>query len=136
MRETGIEKDKIMKALRSRLSEDKRIIFAYAHGSFLDERDFNDLDVAIFLDKGAVKDSDSVDLEISLSLELEKKIRFPIDVKILNGAPLGFCYHATKGMLILSRDENIREEFLCRTWSAYFDFRPVSKIYLQESMIA
>jgi predicted nucleotidyltransferase len=136
MKQKGLEKDKIIESLWERLSEDKRIIFAYAHGSFLDGYDFNDIDVAIFLSQKKEVDTDPVDLEISLSLELEKSIRLPIDVKILNDAPLGFCYHATKGMLILSRDENIREEFLCRTWSAYFDFRPVSKIYLQESMIA
>jgi predicted nucleotidyltransferase len=136
MREKGVKKDKIMKDLRRRLSEDKRIVFAYVHGSFLDGRDFKDIDIAIFLDKETAKNSDSVDMEISLSLELEKAISLPIDVKILNDAPLGFCYHATKGKLILSRDETIREEFLCRTWSAYFDFLPVSKIYLQESMIA
>jgi len=136
MRREGIKRDKIIENLRNRLSQDKKIIFAYVHGSFLDEEDFNDLDIAIFLDKGTGINTDPVNLEISLSLELEKLIHLPIDVKILNAAPLSFCYHVTKGMLILSQDENIREEFLCRTWSAYFDFQPVSKIYLQESMIA
>lgn len=29
-------------------------------------------------------------------------------------------------------DDSIREEFLCRTWSDYFDFKPVSRIYLKE----
>ncbi len=136
MKRKSIERDEIIETLRNRLSEDEKIIFAYVHGSFLDEGNFNDLDIAIFIDKGTEIDNDPVDLEISLSLELEKLSHLPIDVKILNAAPLSFCYHVTKGMLVLSRDENIREEFLCRTWSAYFDFRPVSKIYLQESVIA
>lgn len=136
MKREGIKRDKIIENLRNQLSLNKRIIFAYVHGSFLDEENFNDLDIAIFLDKGIGINTDPVNLEISLSLELEKLIHLPIDVKILNAAPLSFCYHVTKGMLILSQDEKIREEFLCRTWSAYFDFQPVSKIYLQESMIA
>jgi len=136
MKQKGLERDKIIKNLRERLSEDKRIVFAYVHGSFLEGRDFNDVDVAIYLGTGKETDTDPVDIEISLSLELEEEIHLPIDVKVLNNAPLSFCYHVTKGMLILSRDENLREEFVCRTWSAYFDFQPVSKIYLQESLIA
>ena len=54
------------------------------------------------------------------------------DVKILNEAPLSFRYHSTRGYLLFSHDELIREEFLCRIWSEYFDFKPVSKIYLKE----
>lgn len=136
MKRKGIKRDRLIENLRNRLSQDKRTIFAYVHGSFLDEEDFNDIDVAIFLDKGTAINTDLVDLEISLSLELEKLIHLPIDVKILNAAPLSFCYHVTKGVLIFNQNENIREEFVCRTWSAYFDFQPVSKIYLRESMIA
>jgi len=47
---------------------------------------------------------------------------------------LSFRYHATKGKLILDGDEIIREDFLCRTWSDYFDFMPVLKIYLREAI--
>ncbi|MBN1273017.1 MAG: nucleotidyltransferase domain-containing protein [Candidatus Aminicenantes bacterium] len=118
------------------MSQNKTIIFAYLHGSFLEKENFNDIDIAVYLDKKTEVNSDPAGLEISLSLELEKCTQHPIDVKILNTAPLSFCYHATKGKLILSQDENTREEFLCRTWNAYFDFKPVSKIYLQESLIA
>ena len=38
------------------------------------------------------------------------------------------------GQMILDGDEAIREDFLCRTWSEYFDFKPVSKIYLREAI--
>lgn len=118
------------------MSQNRTIIFAYVHGSFLEQENFNDIDIAVYLDNKTEANSDPAGLEISLSLELESRIQHPIDVKFLNAAPLSFRYHATKGRLILSRDENTREEFLCRTWSAYFDFMPVSKIYLQESVIA
>jgi predicted nucleotidyltransferase len=128
-------KDKIVEELRHHLSEEKSIIFAYLHGSFLDDKGFNDLDVAIYMDQEASTKSEPVDLEISLSLKIEKFLRFPVDVKILNFAPLSFRYHVTKGNLILSRDEAVREEYICHTWSEYFDFQPVARIYLQEALV-
>lgn len=128
-------KDKIIEELRYHLSEEKSIIFAYLHGSFLDTTDFNDLDIAIYLDEEASIKSDPIDLEISMSLKIDKFLHLPVDVKILNFAPLSFRYHATRGNLIISRDETVREEFICRTWSEYFDFQPVSRIYLQEALI-
>jgi predicted nucleotidyltransferase len=129
-------KNKILKELRHHLTDEKGIIFAYLHGSFLDEKEFNDLDVAIYLDQEASTKSDPIDLEISLSLKIEKFLRLPVDVKILNFAPLSFRYHVTMGNLIFSCDESIREEYICRTWSEYFDFQPVARIYLQEALAA
>ena len=121
----------IFRKLKHRLSKEEHVVFAYVHGSFLDENDFNDVDIAIFLDQ-KIKATLSVDFEISLSLKLERSLDVSVDVKILNSSPLNFRYHATKGKLILDRDAAIREDFLCRTWSDYFDFKPVAKIYLQE----
>jgi len=133
LRKTSKDKDKIIQELRNRLAQEKNIVFAYIHGSFLDENSFNDIDIAIFLGQKTAAPN-HVDFEISLSLKLEKSLNVSVDVKILNFAPLSFRYHATKGMLILDRDEIIREDFLCRTWSDYFDFKPVSKIYLREAI--
>ena len=125
-------KDKIIQKIRSRLSQEKNIVFAYVHGSFLGENGFNDIDIAVFLDPKTAAPN-PVDLGIALSLKLEKSLNVPVDVKILNSAPLSFRYHATKGKLILDCDDVVREDFLCRTWSDYFDFKPVAKIYLREA---
>lgn len=133
LRKTSKDKDKIIQELRNRLAQEKNIVFAYLHGSFLEKNDFNDIDIAIFLDKKTTVPN-PVDFEIFLSLKLEKSLNVSVDVKILNFAPLSFRYHATKGKLILDGDEAIREDFLCRTWSEYFDFKPVSKIYLREAI--
>mgnify|MGYP000133979725 CR=1 FL=1 len=125
------DKDKLFQELRNRLAREKNIVFAYLHGSFLDKKDFNDIDIAVFLDPKTVIPK-PVDFEIALSLKLEKSLNVSVDVKILNFAPLSFRYHVTTGMAIFSRDEALREDFLCRTWSDYFDFKPVAKIYLRE----
>ncbi len=132
MKNGNMEGDLIIKKLRSLLSKEKGIYFAFIHGSFLSGADFKDIDIAVYLDDSTLKKIDRIDYELKLSLRLEKYVDKPIDVKILNEAPLGFRYHSTRGYLLFSHDEFIREEFLCRTWSEYFDFKPVSKIYIKE----
>lgn len=132
MKASNTERDRIIKKLRTLLSEEKGIYFAFIHGSFLSGADFKDIDIAVYLDASTLKKIDSIEYELKSSIRLEKYIDNPIDVKILNEAPLGFRYHSTRGYLLFSHDELIREEFLCRTWSEYFDFKPVSKIYIKE----
>ena len=118
------------------LKERQKVLFAYRHGSSLDQEYFNDIDVAVFLDEKTLDSLDVCEYEASLSLALQKKVHFPVDVKILNRAPLSFRYQSTKGVLLFSKDEACREDFLCRTWMEYFDFQPAAKIYLQESLRA
>lgn len=125
----------IIAKLKSLLFDNKHIVFAYLHGSAVSQDDFQDIDIAVYLTNQATR-SDLVDFEISLSLQLEKQLRIPIDIKTLNFAPLSFRYHASKGTLIFSRDEDVREEFLCRTWSDYFDFKPVAQLFLREAVVA
>ena len=109
-----------------------RFVFAYLHGSFVQGEEFRDVDVAVFLNDTVTRTTDDVELEISLSLKLEKELALPVDIKILNHAPLSFRYHASRGMLLLTKDESTRESFLNKTWSEYFDFQPLSRIYLED----
>jgi len=132
MNKKEIDFGRTVQELKDILSERDDVVFAYLHGSFVQGEEFRDVDVAVFLAGGSVRLHDDVEYEISLSLKLEKKLGLPVDVKILNNAPLGFRYHASRGTLLLTRDESARESFLNRTWSQYFDFLPLSRIYLEE----
>ncbi|MDO8727206.1 MAG: nucleotidyltransferase domain-containing protein [Candidatus Methanoperedens sp.] len=123
------EKEKIKKNLIEIIQNKEEVIFAYLHGSFL-INGFNDIDLAFFVN-GI---EDILDYEISVSLEIEKKIHFPIDVKVLNSAPLGFKYEVTKGELLFSRDEEIRTDFLEKVWHQYLDFKPIEKEILMDMM--
>jgi len=126
------KKGKVIHRLAQILLKQRKITFAYLHGSFLSEERFEDVDIGLYLDEEDLRETEAVNFEIKYSLELEKIIRIPVDVKILNYAPLSFRYQVTCGYLLFSRDEAKREEFLCRTWSEYFDFQPLSRIYLKE----
>lgn len=125
------EKKEIKNNLSSLLSNKDEIIFAYIHGSFIDAYWFRDLDIAVYLDENKLEKR-ALDYELSLSVELEKALKLPVDIKILNYAPLSFRYKATKGEKIFSRDEEIRYTFLEETWHCYLDFAPVEKEFMNE----
>ena len=126
------QRAKIIQQLKRFFIGEKEILFAYLHGSFMDLEKFNDIDIAVYLDEKIIKKVKPMDFEISLSFKIEKVTKFPVDVKILNLAPLSFRYHATDGLLLFSRNELKREEFLCKTWDEYFDFLHISRLYLNE----
>jgi len=123
------EKEKIKKNLIEIIQNKEEVIFAYLHGSFL-INGFNDIDLAFFVN-GI---EDILDYEITSSLEIEKQIHFPIDLKVINPAPLGFKYEVTKGELLFSRDEEIRTDFIEKVWHQYLDFKPIEKEILMDMM--
>lgn len=131
-----LAKEKIIQQLKDLISLEGGVSFAYLYGSFLQGEKFNDIDIALYLDEGNNAPADIIDFEFSLSSKFEGIIKMPIDIKVLNKAPLAFKYQATCGRLLFSKDEFKREEFLCRTWSEYFDFLPLSKVYLDEVLNA
>src|SRR3989338_10149445 len=91
----GLEKEKLTKGIK-RLLEDKiEILFSYLHGSFIEDIKFNDIDVAIYVDENMVSREKAMDYEFALSDELEDAVKLPVDVKVINYAPLAFHYHAT-----------------------------------------
>ena len=98
------------------------------HGSFAEGLSFKDIEVAVYVDEKTVTIKDAIDygLEISAITELESGLT-PLDIKVINYAPVGFRYYATKGILLFSKDEEIRCNFLEDTWRRYFDLLPKSK---------
>ena len=132
MKKRDVDFEGTIQKLEGALAGLDDVVFAYLHGSFVGTEEFRDVDVAIYLNDHAVISVDTVEYEISLSLKLEEAIGLPLDVKILNHAPLSFRYHASAGRLLLTRDESAREDFLRRTWSEYFDFAHLARIYQED----
>jgi predicted nucleotidyltransferase len=135
------EREEILQKIKHHLLQHQEILFAYLLGTFLHQDDFKDIDIVLFLDETAIKTNhiDTFDYEINMSLLLEKEIQpgqafkryVPMDVKVVNDAPLGFKYSVSRGVLLFSRDEDAREDFLCSTWREYFDHQIKSEIYLK-----
>jgi predicted nucleotidyltransferase len=73
------EKKEYLQALSARLKEHEEVLFSYAHGSFLEEGPFSDLDIAVFLRPKAMPAS-RFHYEDGLAAELAEAIKpsFPL----------------------------------------------------------
>ncbi|BAF60280.1 predicted nucleotidyltransferases [Pelotomaculum thermopropionicum SI] len=128
---TPAEKKKIKSILKKELTGHKEIIFAYLHGSFVLPVPCGDVDVAVYLEETALPQK-HWDYEGNLEAPLERLVSMPIDVQILNCAPIALRYHATCGKVLLSKNELTRYTFLEKTWREYFDYQPLFRAYLHD----
>jgi hypothetical protein len=123
------EKADIMQRLRQNLSARQEINFAYLHGTFVDEMPFNDIDIAVYL--GAPV-GDSFDYAMRLSVELSRDLHTPVDVQVLNGAPLTFQHPVLQsGVILLARDEVFLADYIEQLSLDYMDFAHHLDAYLE-----
>ncbi|MBW1696344.1 MAG: nucleotidyltransferase domain-containing protein [Deltaproteobacteria bacterium] len=125
-------KEHIVTQLVRLLEQRKEIIFSMLHGSFVSNDRFRDIDVAVWLAEDKMYPKDTLDYELSLSVEISYELNLPVDVKVLNFAPLGFQYYAVSGRLLTCTDDDFRVDTIVSIWNRYFDFLPKSKEFLLE----
>jgi len=108
------------------------ILFAYLYGSYATGliHPFSDLDIGIYIEN--VPARKHLELELSISLEIDSYMRGEVasEVRIINELPLVMIGEIiTEGIIIYSRNEVVRVDFETAVRSAYFDFLPVIHRY-------
>jgi len=128
------QRREITERITAVLAQMPEVSFAFLHGSFLSEPFFRDIDLGIFV--RGVDRSDHWNYEYNLSREIENVLRtsFVIEVKVINEAPLSFCFHVVKGELLFTRDEDFLVDFMIRTARDYLDMAPLRQRYITEAM--
>ncbi|MGI9953423.1 nucleotidyltransferase domain-containing protein [Moorellaceae bacterium AZ2] len=110
------------------MSPPKEIVFAYLHGSFLLPVPRGDVDIAVYVEESALK-ARVWEYEADLSAALEPLVGMPVDVLVLDRAPVALRYHATRGEVLVSKNELARYTFLEETWREYFDCQPLFRAF-------
>lgn len=128
----SVEKERLEAVVTQELLARSEIAFAYLHGSFEKGGPFRDLDLAVYVRADMLCGVPFREYEGDLSVALTGRVRLPIDVRVLNDAPVAFRYHALKGRALVVRDDEIHDEFCARTWDDYCDFAPSARRYLRE----
>lgn len=125
------EKQSIIEGISSRLREQKHITFSYIFGSFAQEEKFSDIDIGVFVSEKISKES--LNFEFDLEEEIKSFTHLPVDVRIINHAPLSFVYHVIKeGILIVDKDAGKRADFEGIIFKKYLDFAFFRRQYLKE----
>jgi predicted nucleotidyltransferase len=136
MREDTLGESGLAGTIREFLERRPEIVFAYLHGSVARGERSRDIDVAVWVDEARTANRGPAVYAADLETALQASLRRPVDVQVLNRAPLAFRYHALRGTPILVRDWEFLDELRARTWDEYFDFRPLARQYLREVLSA
>ena len=126
------QKEAILQTITNKLYSDQSILFAFVHGSFIEEElPFRDIDIAVYFDVEAAR-KDLVDLCLELSLNLSALVGVPVDVHDLNTSRIGFSYEATSGKLLYTVNEELSYDFIENIRMKYYDLKPFWKENLQD----
>ena len=117
------ERDRLSERLGSVLRNRDEIMFAYVYGSFVEGLPFHDIDVGVYVLK--VEEKEAISYNLTLGQALSKEMQMPVDVRILNFAPVLFLYHVIRGNVVFDRDEETRSRVVERTIQRYLDLKPM-----------
>jgi len=120
--------------LQRELEVRPEVVLALLHGSFSKGGAYRDIDVAVWLDPERLSPDERFRYALDLSVHLHLQLGSPIDVRVLNDAPLAFRYHVLRGRPLVVRDERFLDDLRARTWDDYFDFQPFARQYLREAL--
>ena len=125
------QKEKIANTISAYLENKfKEIAAAYLYGSFVSNMPFSDIDLGILV-KNDVETT--LNFELELENNLEKIVKYSMDARVLNRAPLSFCQNVIRNRkIILDKDPNLRADFEGQILKQYFDVAYFQRRYLQE----
>lgn len=125
------EKEAFIRMISDILNAKEYILFAYIYGSFVSQDTFKDIDVGLFISD--IKKKSPLRLELDLEGEIGETVGIPVDIRIINDAPLSFVYNVLKnGILIVDRYRSMRSDFEGLIFKKYFDFKHLRNEYLRE----
>ncbi|SRR6266852_8873147 len=128
------DREQIVGGLHRELEVRPEVVLALLHGSFSKGGAYRDIDVAVWLDPERLSPDERFRYALDLSVHLHLQLVSPIDVRVLNDAPLAFRYHALQGRPLVVRDERFLDDLRARTWDDYLDFQPFARQYLREAL--
>lgn len=128
------ERKRLMKYLTEVLKKRNDVVFAYVYGSFAEGLPFHDIDVGVYVSE--IKKEEATFYSLELAQRFSNELRIPIDVRVLNFAPVLFLYHVIQGNLISERNEEIRMHFVEQIVQRYLDLKPMVRRAVKEAFAA
>jgi hypothetical protein len=115
-------------------SAQPEMLTAYVFGSFVKDKPFADIDIAILF---STVMNEPLNDELDIENNIEKLISIPVDVRVMNAAPLSFQYQVIHdGWVIIDLKPQHRADYEGQILKQYFDFSRYRKRYLKEAVYA
>ena len=117
------EKLRLITLLRSLLDNQDAIQFAYLYGSFLDDIPCHDIDIGVYVKE--IQGTEMTFYALELGEQLSRETICPVDVRVLNDAPVSFLFHVLKGKLLTEQNPERHAQIFEQTVSRYLDMQPL-----------
>lgn len=117
------EREQLVQRLEAMLRKHGEVVFAYIYGSFTEGLAFHDIDVGVYTLE--ITEEESTNYSLILGQMLSKELQVPVDIRVLNFAPVSFLYEVIRGNLIFERNEEIRIRVVEQTIQRYLDLKPM-----------
>jgi predicted nucleotidyltransferase len=131
---SGQQQARLIQELADELSRQPAVIFAYLHGSALDGEAVHDVDIGVYL--GESESGQAAAIVDMLAGRLNRVLGLPIDLSVLNRAPLTFLYHVLRGRLLCSRNDDLLASMLEDVARRYLDLAPLLRQATKEAFAA
>jgi uncharacterized protein len=125
------ERRDVVNRLAAALAREPNIAFAYLYGSFVGAEAFHDIDIGVYESRCAPGQDTMYVLE--LTQRLAGLVPFPVDVRILNDAPVSFLYHVLRGRPIHIQDDEVLTDLMEQTVRQYLDMAPLLRQSTREA---
>lgn len=113
----------MLEDLKKVLKKEKKINFAYLFGSAAKNPKYaNDIDIAVY-----VKEKLPHRRLSRLASQIEKVVKKPAEIIVLNDMPLVFISEVLRGQLIFSKSEKTRIAFETKTLDESLNFNELQK---------
>ena len=131
---TPEQRAEMLHQLCTQLGREPGVRFAYLYGSALESDRVHDVDVGVFLHDTAVPQQATITDNLSATLTVA--IGLPVDVRVLNEAPLSFLYHVLRGQLLQCRDEAFLTDMIEDVARRYLDIAPLLRNSTKDAFAA
>ena len=125
------ERTHIVNRLAAAFVREPNIAFAYLYGSFVDADAFHDVDIGVYVSRH--EPGQEPLYVVDLIQRLAGLVPFPIDVRIINDAPVSFLYHVLKGRPIHIQDDEVLTNLMEQTVRQYLDMAPLLRKSTREA---
>ena len=124
------KKEEIIGRIKEYLNKRKEVLFAYIFGSFVGSDEFSDIDIALYVDGER-----SLKYEFEIEDDLEAMLKIPVDVRVINNAPVSFSYGVLRDGLLI-KDNDIRSDFQVMKFKEYMDYVHLRDAYIRDRDVA
>jgi predicted nucleotidyltransferase len=129
-----IDRVHLIETLRPQLEKEHGLAFTYLYGSALEQQTVHDIDIGLYYEStDSLPTSDQM---LTLAHQLSSALYIPVDVRVLNYAPLSFLFHALHGQLLTCQHPDLLATILEQTGREYLDLAPFLRQSTKNAFIA